>query len=145
MDERFWPYPLAKPASEWDEFDRDYIDFLQLAFQEGFRPREASYSKVSLGNYPEGRSVSLLRRGNLNGWEPVLCDDQNEVRLDPEFNLPPGRPAIVCVRPPFRAAAFLALEWMRGRRLESLLTDFEFVGGFPAGIVIKPGILRETD
>ena len=32
----------------------------------------------------------------------------------------------------------LALEWMRGRSLDSLLSDFEFVGGFPAGIVLLP-------
>ena len=34
----------------------------------------------------------------------------------------------------------LALEWLRGRELPSLLRDFEFVGGFPAGIVLRPEV-----
>jgi hypothetical protein len=41
-------------------------------------------------------------------------------------------------------AAHLALEWMRGRSLESLLGDFEFVGGFPAGIVLRPEAVKSS-
>jgi len=42
--------------------------------------------------------------------------------------------ACVCIRPPFRAASYFALEWLRRRSLASLLHDFEFVGGSPPGL-----------
>ena len=41
----------------------------------------------------------------------------------------------------FRAAAHLALEWLRGRSLESVLGDFVFVGGYPAGIELRPEVV----
>ncbi|HTU26992.1 MAG TPA: hypothetical protein VMF30_16415 [Pirellulales bacterium] len=137
MNERAWPFPILKPTSEWTEFDCDYIYLMRRAYAEGFCPREGPCSCVELGRWPERRSVSLVRRGNRNGWEPFLGDSGQSVRLGPNYQLPLGDSACVCVRPPFRAAAHLALEWMRGRSLESLLRDFEFVGGHPAGIVLR--------
>jgi hypothetical protein len=70
------------------------------------------------------------------------------VRLGTHYGLPLGESACVCVRRPFRAAAHLALQWLRGQSLESLLGDFVFVGGHPAGIelraeVVSPSLLFE--
>jgi len=138
MEVRLWPYPILKPEAEWTEFDRDYIDFMRTAYYECYRPREDSpCCCIDLGQWPQGRSVSLVRRGSRNGWEPFLGDSGHSVRLGPAYGLPLGENACVCVRPPFRGAAHLALEWMRGRSLSSLLEDFEFVGGYPAGIVLR--------
>ncbi len=141
MDERFWPYPIAKPEAEWTDFDRDYIDFMSAAHSEGYGPREGPCDCVEVGQWPEGRSASLVFRGSRNGWEPWLCDGDRCERLGPHYNLPLGESACVCVRPPFRGAAHLALEWMRGRELPDLLRDFEFVGGYPAGIVMRPEVV----
>jgi hypothetical protein len=138
MEERAWPFPILKPEVEWTAFDRDYIDLMRVAYAEGYEPREGSC--VDLGRWPEGRSVSLVFRGSRNGWEPFLGDSGRSVRLGPSYGLPLGESACVCVRPPFRGAAHLALEWMRGRSLESVLRDFEFVGGYPAGIILRPGV-----
>ena len=59
----------------------------------------------------------MVRRGSRNGWEPFLGDFGRSVRLGLSYGLPLGESACVCVRLPFRAAAHLALEWMRGRSL----------------------------
>jgi hypothetical protein len=32
------------------------------------------------------------------------------------------------------------MEWLRGRTLDLLLGDFAFVGGFPAGIELRPDV-----
>jgi hypothetical protein len=138
MDERIWPFPILKPEAEWTEFGRDCIDLMQIAYAEGHEPREGPCRCIDLGRWPKGRSVSLVHRGSRNGWEPFLGDSSRSVRLGPSYGLPLGEHACVCVRPPFRGAAHLALEWMRGRSLEDLLRDFEFVGGSPAGIVPRP-------
>jgi hypothetical protein len=144
MDERSWPFPILKPEAEWTEFDCDYIDLMRAAHAEGYHPREGPCSCVDLGQWPEGRSVSLVRRGSRNGWEPFLGDSGKSVRLGPSYGLPLGESACVCVRPPFRGVAHLALEWMRGRALEALLRDFEFVGGYPAGIVLRPEVVTPS-
>jgi len=130
-----------KPEAEWTAFDRDYIELMRVAYAEGYRPREGPCSCVDLGQWPEGRSVSLVRRGSRNGWEPFLSDSGRSVRLGRSYGLPLGESACVCVRPPFSSAAYLALEWMRRRSLESLLSDFEFVGGHPAGIVLRSELI----
>jgi hypothetical protein len=136
-----WPYPVLKPEADWDEFDRDYLNFMQTAYAEGFQPRhETDASEVAAGD-PSDRSVFLVLRGRRNGWEPWLGDQGRNVRLGPYYGLPLGESACVCIRPPFRAAAHLALEWLRGRSLESLLGDFVFVGGYPAGIELRPDVL----
>jgi hypothetical protein len=140
MDERAWPFAILKPEAEWSEFDRDYIALMRAAYAEGYCPREGPGGCVDLGKWPEGRSVSLVHRGTRNGWEPYLGDVGRAIRLGPIFGLPLGESACVCVRPPFRSAAHLALEWMRGQSLESLLCDFEFVNGYPAGIVLRPEV-----
>jgi hypothetical protein len=143
MDERFWPFPIMEPESEWDDFDRDYINFMRTSHAEGFRPREqGTCICISLGEWSTGRSASLVSRGRRNGWEPFLGDFEQSVRLGPSYNLPLGDCACVCVRPPFRGAGHLALEWMRGRSLEAILSDFEFVGGYPAGVVLRAGVIR---
>jgi len=144
MDERTWPFPILKPEAEWTEFERDYIHLMRTAHAEGYSPREGPCSCVDLGRWPEGRSVGLVRRGSRNGWEPFLGDSGKSVRLGPSYGLPLGEFACVCVRPPFRAAAHLALEWMRGRSLESLLQDFEFVGGSPEGIALRPKVVTPS-
>lgn len=137
MDARDWPFPILKPEVEWTTFDRDYIDLMRAAYAEGYCPREGSCGCVDLGRWPTGRSVSLIRRGSRNGWEPFLGDSGRSVRLGPSYRPPLGESACVCIRPPFRSAAHFALEWMRGRSLESLLSDFGFVGGYPASIALR--------
>jgi hypothetical protein len=144
MEERFWPFPIAKPEDEWSEFDRDYVDFMRTAYVEGYRPREGLCSCIKVGKWEEGRSVSLVFRGSRNGWEPFLGDSHRSVKLGPSYGMPLGENDCVCVRPPFRGAAHLALEWMRGRSLESVLEDFQFVGCFPAGIVLRSEAVRPS-
>ncbi len=144
MAERYWPFPVTKPEAEWNAFDRDYIDLMQTACAEGYRPREGPSSCIEFGQWLKGRSASLVFRGSRNGWEPFLGDSGRSLRLGPSFGLPLGENACVCVRPPFRGAAHLALKWMRGRLLESLLADFEFVGGCPAGIVLRAEVVRPS-
>jgi hypothetical protein len=63
----------------------------------------------------------LVFRGSHNGWEPFLSEGGRSMRLGPCYGLSDTR--CVCVRPPFRAASHLALEWLRGRSLASLLSD----------------------
>jgi hypothetical protein len=138
MEERLWPFPIAKSEADWNEFDRNYVDFMQAAYTKGYRPRVGPCDCVEVGQWGEGRSASLVFRGSRNGWEPFLGDSGHSVRLGPSYRLPLGEHACVCIRPPFRGAAHLALEWMLGRPLESLLGDLEFVGGFPAGIELRP-------
>ncbi len=138
-----WPFPTLKPESSWSEYDRDFIDYMRIAYAEGFRPRsERSECCIDAGER-SGRHASLVYRGR-NGWEPWLSDNGRGERLGPHYNLPLGDSACVCVRPPFRAAAHLALEWLRGRELDSLLSDFEFVGGFPAGITLRPDVVSPS-
>lgn len=141
MEERLWPYPL-KPESEWTAFDKEHIDLMQAAFEAGFQPCEFDLG-VRLGKFPIGRSIRLVRRGSRNGWELVLADNGNEVSLGLAYQLPLKHYACVCVRPPFRDAAHFALEWMRGREIDSLLSDFEFVGGRPPGLVLKASLSSE--
>lgn len=142
MYKRFWPFPIIKPEIEWDEFDRDYIDFMRAAYAEGFRPREEiACTCISVGECTTGRSASLVYRGR-KGWEPFLGDFEQSIRLGPSYNLPLGDCACVCVRPPFRDAAYLVLEWMRGKSLELILADFQFVGGYSAGIILRVDVVR---
>lgn len=143
MDERFWPWPIAKSVAEWSEFDRDYLNLMQAAYIEGYSPRVGRCDSIELGPATNGRSACLVRRGKRNGWEPFLGDLGRSVRLGPSYSLPLGECACVCIRPPFHAVAYFAMEWMRGRPLESLLADFEFVGGYPAGIILRPDVASE--
>jgi hypothetical protein len=135
-----WPFPVWKPEAEWDDFDRDYLDFTRTAFAEGYGPRQEKHGSAIEAGEEAGRSVLLVYRGRRNGWEPWLGEEKRSVRLGPRYGLPLGDTACVCVRPPFRAVAHLALEWLRGRSLESLLGDFTFVGGYPAGIELRPDL-----
>lgn len=137
-----WPFPVP-PEAEWTEFDRDCIAFMRTAYAEGFRPRHRSGMVIDAGE-PSKRYASLVFRGRYNGWESWLCDGQRCERLGPHYNLPLGESACVCVRPPFRGAAHLALEWLRGRGLPDLLNDFEFIGGYPAGIVLRPKVISSS-
>jgi hypothetical protein len=137
-----WPFPVWKPEAEWDEFDRDLFDFLRTAYAEGYRPRLEKHCTMVEAGEPTGRSVWLVPRGPRNGWEPFLGEGEQAVRLGPSFGFEETR--CVCVRPPFRAAAHLALEWLRGRALAELLSDFEFGGGRPEGIVLRPGTVRPS-
>jgi len=139
MDDEFvaWPFPVATSEAEWGEFARDFIGFMRAAHAEGFRPRHRWETTIDAGE-PGGRYASLVFRGRRNGWESWLSDGGRGARLGPHYGLPLGDSACVCIRPPFRGAAHLALEWLRGRELPDLLRDFEFVGGHPAGIVLRP-------
>jgi hypothetical protein len=145
MGEAFveWPFTVLKPEASWSEEDRDFIDFMRVAHAEGFRPRHCGGSPIDAGE-PGGRYASLIRRGSRNGWEPWLCDGDRCARLGTHYNLPLGDLACVCVRPPFRAAAHLALEWLRGRELNSLLQDFEFVDGRQPGIVLGAQLVARS-
>jgi hypothetical protein len=134
-----WPFPVQKPEAQWDEFDRDLFAFLQTAYAEAYRPRmERHGSAIEAGEWT-ARSVCLVFRGRRNGWEPFLGAGEQSVRLGPSFGFEQTR--CVCIRPPFRAATHLALEWLRGRSLETLLSDYEFVGGRPEGLVLRPTVV----
>jgi hypothetical protein len=135
-----WPFPVLKPEAEWDESDRDCLAFMRAAYAEGYRPRQEKQGSAIEAGDAAGRSVFLVFRGRRNGWEPWLEEGGRGVRLGARYGLPLGDSACVCVRPPFRAAAHLALEWLRGRSLESLLGDFVFVGGYPAGIELRADV-----
>ncbi len=134
-----WPFPIRKPEADWDEFDREFIDLMRVAYAEGYRPRHDHCAAFEADSVL-GRSAFLVFRGTRNGWEPFLSDAERSVRLGPSYDLPLGESACVCIRPPFRATAYFALEWLRGRSLESLLTDFVFVGERPPGIELQPEI-----
>lgn len=135
-----WPFPVLKPEADWNGFDRDFLDFMRTAYAEGYQPRHENCSAVEAESSAR-RSVFLVFRGGRNGWEPFLSESGRSVRLGPSYGLPLGESACVCVRPPFRAAAHLALEWLRGRSLESVLGDFVFVGGYPAGIELRREVI----
>ena len=34
-----WPFPKLKPEVEWDEFNRDLVDFMRIAYAEGYQPQ----------------------------------------------------------------------------------------------------------
>ena len=103
-----WPFPVLKPEAEWDEFDRDYLAFMQSAYAEGYRPRQESRGSAIEAGELTRRSSLLFFRGRRNGWEPWLGDEGRSVRLGLHYGLPLGGSAGVCVRPPFRAAAMRA-------------------------------------
>lgn len=130
---RPWPFPIVKPEAEWSRFDRDFIDFMRTAHAEGFRPR-TQWGTYAAAESPAGRLIEMIFRGFRNGWEVCPREFGAELPLGPRYGLPY---ACVCVRPPFNAAAHFALEWLRGRELSSLLTEFEFVGKSPPGIVLR--------
>lgn len=138
-----WPFPVLKPEADWNEFDRDFLDFMRTAHAEGYQPRHENCLAVEAEN-SAGRTVFLVFRGHRNGWEPFLSESERSVRLGPSYGLPLGESACVCVRPPFRAAAHLALEWLRGCALDSLLGDFVFVGGYPAGIELRREVISPS-
>jgi hypothetical protein len=136
MDERYWPFPTLKSEADWTDFDREYVDFMRRAYAEGFRPREAPCISVEAES-ASGRFISLVWRGRRNGWEPFMADGGRSVRLGPVYDLPLGETACVCIRPPFRAAAHFALDWLRGTDLASIVAAYEFVGGRPSGIALR--------
>lgn len=133
----YWPWPIVKPESDWDEFGIDLIRFMQDAHQQGFRPRSRDSLSLIEAGEEAGRAAALVFRGRRNGWEPWLVDAGKSIRLGPHYGLPLGANACVCVRPPFAGAAHLVSGWLRGQSVESLLADFEFVGGSPAGIALR--------
>lgn len=132
-----WPFPIIKPEVDWNEFDQDLVEFMRLAYTEGFQPQIGPLSSLAAASSRLGRTVSLVFRGSRNGHEPFLWDSERRVWVGPKYGLPLRENACVCVRPPFRSAAYLTLGWLRGRSLESLLGDFNFVGGYPAGIELR--------
>jgi hypothetical protein len=134
---RYWPFATVVPAFDRTEHHREYITFMELAHVEGHQPRADQSESPEAGD-PQRRYVFLCRRGRYNGWEPFLVEKEERTALGPRFGL--AESACVCVRPPFRAAARLALQWLRGPPLDVILEDFEFVGGFPAGLTLRPGI-----
>ncbi len=136
-----WPFPKLKPEVEWDEFDRELVDFMQAAYAEGYRPRIQKGGGAIEAGEPTRRSVFLIFRGG-NGWEPLLSEGEHTIRLGPSFGCEDA--VCLCVRPPFRAAAHLALGWLRGRPLAELLSDFEFIGGYPAGIVLRSATVTSS-
>ena len=72
MEERFWPIPIVKPEAEWNDFDRDYVEFMRTAFAEGYRPREeGACTCISVGDWSKGRSASLVNRGAASPDTPV--------------------------------------------------------------------------
>ena len=141
-EERYWPFPIATPESEWDLFTRDYVDFMRRAFEEGFQPRGRSDNLVEAES-PSGRRVVMIFRGSRNGWEVDLRDAAGVNPLAAAFGIPYKMPC-VCGRPPFSTAAHLALGWLRSRELESLLAEFEFVGGHPPGLKLRTPVDQDA-
>ena len=141
-DFTYWPFPIGISEMDLNEFQRDFIDWMQIAFAEGYRPRHRTESAIEADS-AIGRSIFLVLRGRRNGWEPWLADVGQSIRLGPFYGLPLGSSACVCIRPPFRAVGYFALEWLRGRPLEALLSEFEFVGGSPAGIQLRQELLSK--
>src|SRR5947209_8255024 len=54
MEKRFWPFPLAKPESEWNDIDRDLVDFMRIAYTEGYQPYYGPGMCVSVGTWGKG-------------------------------------------------------------------------------------------
>lgn len=125
-----WSVPVG---TKWEAFGQDLRNFLQAAHAENFQPRQKDIMEIQLGD-PVHRSISLVYRGRKNGYEPFLWDQGRALRLGPHYGL--SDTACVCVQPPFYAAGYFALEWMRGRSLEQVLSCFEYVAGKPEGIVL---------
>lgn len=135
-----WPFAVTKPDAELNAFDHDLVDFRQAASIESFRPRvNHSFTEIEVDE-SSGRTALLVFRGSRNGWEPFLTESEQSVRLGPSYALPLGESACVCIRPPFRAAGYFAIEWLRGRSLKSLLDEFQFVGGSPSGIELRKAL-----
>ena len=134
-NEKPWPFPI-KPEAEWTRFDRDFIEFMRAADAAGFRPRTTEAESYVAAESHGGRFIAMIFRGMSNGWEVCPRDLARDVPLGPSYGLPDY--ACICVRPPFSAAAHFALEWLRGRDLPSLLSEFDFVGKSPPGIVLRP-------
>jgi hypothetical protein len=129
----YWPFRVVEPDGGWSEFHRDFIDFMQKAYAEGFRPRHRGETMIEAEN-ADGRRATLIRR-ERNSWEPLLGDGDTSLRLGPAFSLP--YTAGIFVRPRFRAAGYLALEWLRGRSLVSILDGFDFDG--KRSLELRPG------
>lgn len=34
-----WPFPVLKHEHAWDEFDRDFLGLMRVAYAEGYHPR----------------------------------------------------------------------------------------------------------
>jgi hypothetical protein len=141
MDAHFWPYLIHKVPAKWNRFDRDFIQFMQTAYMEGYRPRTWDFRDAEAES--SSRMIYLCYRGS-HGWEPFMNESNRPVRLGPHYGLPLGMNACVCVCPPFSAAAQFALQWLRGRSLESLLDDFEFFGGCPSTIKLRAHVPSEV-
>jgi hypothetical protein len=120
-----WPFPVKEPPDGWSEFHRDLIDFMQTGYGEGFQPSHRCESAVQARN-SSNRHITLLIRGRRNGWEPILAEGDRSFRLGPKLLLPEC--TAIFIRPPFRNAAYFALEWLRDRSIESLLSNFCFDG-----------------
>lgn len=101
-----WPFPFLKPEAEWTQFDRDLIAFMRTACAEGYRPRQQNNGTAIEAGEESGRSKH-------QAWAPL------RPRIEQEC---------LCVFGLLSAVAYFALEWLRGRTLESLLSDSTFVG-----------------
>ena len=131
MEERFWPFPIARPEAEWNEFDRDFINFMRAADAKGYRQREGPGNCITVGNWEAGRSASLVFRGSRNGWEPFLGESLRSVRLGPSYGLPLGEHACVCVRPPFPGRRTSGLGVDAGPRAGSVAGRLRVRGWIP--------------
>ena len=56
MKEHFWNFPITKPEADWTGFDRDYVELMRTAYEEGYRPREGPGGCIDLG---KGRGAAL--------------------------------------------------------------------------------------
>jgi len=61
---KYWPFPISKPEAEWN--DHDLVEFMQIAFNEGYRPRHGPLSAIEADS-PSGRGALLVFRGCRNG------------------------------------------------------------------------------
>ncbi|QDU30430.1 hypothetical protein ETAA8_55700 [Anatilimnocola aggregata] len=136
MDESLYDeFEIGRSDAVWVPFDEDCRTFLRTAVAEGFRPGTSKNGNLVTADAPSGRIIDLIWRGPKNGWEVVPGNLEGDCRLGTYYELPDH--ACICIRPPFRNGGYFALEWLRGRELTSLLTEYEFVGGYPPGIVCR--------
>lgn len=137
----YWPIRVEKPMSEWSEFDYDFFGFMQCATEEGFRPRHDRCLEVVAGD-PRIRAVHLINRGMTNGWEALIVENDLRTGLGRSFGLSDS--ACVLIRPPFRAAGYFALTWLRGLSLPSVLLDFERIDGIRPTLRIRNEVELRT-
>ena len=125
IEKTFWPFPIIKPESEWDAYDSAFVNFMETAFKEGFKPyRDSTESLIGAGA-PTFRTVALVFRGSRSGWEPWIVSERGvNHQLGPRYGF--NETTCMVIRP-FQAASNFALAWLRGTSFDEILTEYVLV------------------